>query len=105
MSNQLTLEREAKKLYHKNDPDTSKDAAIKTLKKLGEQQREVLDAIRKYYSTGDFTAKELAMRMARNQLSDYRYYYYLVQRRLNELADYIERTGGRRNGCAVWRLK
>lgn len=102
---QMTLAEETKRLHHRNDPETSVAAAKKTVPKLGEQRQEVLDAIRKHYRTGDFTSKELAVAMARNQTRQYAQYYYFVSRRLNELADYIKRTGEIRNNCCVWRLK
>jgi hypothetical protein len=99
------FDQEVKKLHHADDPETSKVATRKTVKKLHAQQQEVLNAIWEHYRNSDFTAKELAMTMARNFTRNYQYYYYMVSRRLGELGDNIERTGEARDGCSVWRLK
>lgn len=48
----------------------------------------------------EFTPKEIIK-------WDDRFSYYVIQRRLSGLhrKGLIERTGGKRDGCAVWRLK
>ena len=85
-------------LAHKDDPQTSLDAAEKMLKSggLARQQRCVLECIRSS-NFEDFTALELAEGV-KNE------WYYVIQRRLHELPQ-IKTTGEKRDGCCVWRLK
>ena len=84
---------------HKNDPDTSRQAAQKINKKLNRAQKMVMAWIREYCRDhSDFTPKEVAGGV--NKI------YYDIQRRKNELANklYIVKTGEERRGCEVWRL-
>lgn len=93
------------KLCRRNDPQTSKDAAEKMVKsgKLARQERLVLvtieDVCEALYKK-DFTAKEIVR-------WNNRFDYYTIQRRLSGLHNKgkIERTGEKRDGCCVWRLK
>ena len=101
---------ETKLLCHKNDPETSHEAAKKMVEsgKLNKQQKEVSDMIIHYHNRfmgriKDFTAKELAEWTGQSPIYPL-LTYYVIQRRLHELTG-IERTGEKRNGCAVWRLK
>ena len=109
---------ETKLLCHKDDPDTSRQAAQKMIEKgaLNKQEAEVLNTIKRYLNTqtwrNDFTAKELKCMYLD---------YYVAQRRLSGLYNKgkIERIAEddttwskgcgkklkRRNNCAVWRLK
>lgn len=91
---------ETKLLTHKRDPDTSREAAQKMIKKLSDKQRYVLRLIRAYCKNhADFTPKEVA--------GGINTVYFDIQRRKNELANNlkIEKTGEERGGCEVWRLK
>ena len=97
---QLTFCHEVQRLYHKNDPVTSKRAAVKALMNgaLIRQQEFVWQAIQKH-GNPDFTARELSQRANID--------YYVIQRRLNEIEykGFIERTGEVRNDGMVWRIK
>jgi len=91
-------------LAHRNDPQTSYDAAEKMVKSgaLNRQEERVLDAIKCYVCHSckyNFTAKDI---FASSTFS-----YYTIQRRLSGLhhKGKIERTGEKRDGCCVWRLK
>jgi len=93
----------AKTLAHKGDPQTSLEAADKMVKsgKLSRQEDLVLRYIKGWNETvnaNKFTAKNLAFCGID---------YYVVQRRLSGLHNKgkIERTGEKRDGCCVWRLK
>jgi len=93
-------------LSHTNDPQTSFDAAGRMIKagKINRQENRVLQAIKIYQNHlhyKDFTARELA-KAASSWLD-----YYTIQRRLSGLRNKgkIERTGEKRDGCCVWRLK
>ncbi len=101
---------ELKTLFHKRDPETSKEAAEKMVKsgKLNRQEREVYNDIRRYIidcNCTDFTAKELAIwcPWVRSRPNNA---YYIIQRRLSGLKNKgkIERTGGKRDGCCIWKL-
>jgi len=96
---QLSLEHEYKKLHHRADPPTSREAAVKMVVsgELNRQQKAVLEIIRKWPHK-DFTAYELAGGI--NPL------YFVIERRKNELEDkgFIKKTGQRRGGREVWRL-
>lgn len=104
----MKAQAEANKLCHRNDPETSREAAKKMVKsgKIQGQERLVYFIIQRYkntftkYHQFDFTAKELVNHT-------YTLNYFQIQRRLSGLhrKGYIERTGEKRNGCAVWRLK
>lgn len=101
-------------LAHKTDPDTSRDAAEKMVEsgKLSDQEYEVYLAIKKYYKSTNFTAKELSKKSGLN--------YWAIQRRLSGLKNkkkikrvyYREYTSPqtfvlqleKRDGCCVWRL-
>jgi len=94
-------------LSHTNDPETSKEAAVKMVKSgaLSREEKEVLNAIKLHLSwrkqfdeSEDFTAKEVHYYRGLN--------YYKIQRRLSGLRNKgkIERTGDKRDGCCVWRL-
>lgn len=103
----VATQRAVDKLCRKSDPETSRGAAEKMVKSgaLSRQEEQVLAAIQlrlsfKPYTWKDnFTAKELATTSVIN--------YYTIQRRLSGLhnKDKIERTGEKRDGCMVWRLK
>lgn len=92
--------REGKALAHTNDPETSKIAADKLVKSgaLNRQEQRVLGYALTYLGN-DFTAKELS------EWSDFD--YFTIQRRLSGLHNKgkIERTGGKRGGCMIWRIK
>lgn len=111
---QLTLPYQ---LAHRDDPQTSYEAAEKLVKlgKLTKQEQQVLNGIKSFLKEfrfmSDFTAKELKV-----------FYldYYVTQRRLSGLRNkgkidrlntkggiYIEGKGQelmKRDNCAVWRL-
>ena len=90
---------ETKLICHKTNPDTSRQAAQTTIKKLTDKQKYVFRIIRNYCQNHiDFTPKEVACGI--NTL------YFDIQRRKNELAlkGWIAKTGEERNGCEVWRL-
>lgn len=98
-------------LSHTNDPQTSYDAADKLIKSgaLNRQENEVLGAARHYYNRLgriDFTARELANWTEQSPIHNH-LTYHLIQRRLSGLHNKskIERTGEKRNGCMVWRIK
>ena len=91
-------------LAHRDDPITSYEAADRMVKSgaLNRQEERVLDAIKCYKCSTwkeDFTAKELSNISSIN--------YYTIQRRLSGLHNKgkIERTGEKRDGCCVWKLK
>lgn len=95
----------ARLLSHRDDPETSKDAAVKMVKsgKLSEQERGVLaeiESISYWYKWDNFTAKEFGDQSIL-------YDYHTIQRRLSGLRrkGKIERIGEKRDGCCVWRLK
>jgi len=98
-------------LAHRDDPQTSYAAADKLIKsgKLRQQEQEVYDEIDwqlAVYKKSDFTAKEIADKWSLIS-GNYNEKYYTIQRRLSGLhvKGLIERTGEKRNGCMVWRLK
>ena len=92
-------------IAHRDDPITSYEAGDRMIKSgaLNRQEKQVLGAIRttpgSAMSSFDFTAKEVS------EISGYN--YWMIQRRLSGLyhKGKIERTGERRDGCCVWRLK
>ena len=92
---------QTKTMCHRNDPETSRQAAQKIVESnvLQNQEYSVMVGIIVYFKNKDFTAKELANK----DIID----YHTIQRRLSGLhrKGYIERTGEKRNGCAVWRMK
>jgi hypothetical protein len=92
---------ETKLLSHRDDPETSKEAAQKMIEsgKLSYQEDWVMQGILQLTEwVDDFTAKELCVSGIK---------YHVIQRRLSGLhrKGKIERTGQKRNGCAVWKLK
>jgi len=91
---------ELKTLFHKSDPETSREAAEQMVKsgKLTEQENFIHYVIEVHRGHKSFTAKELAKDSGED--------YYIIQRRLSGLhrKGKIERTGEKRNGCCVWRL-
>lgn len=110
---------ELKTLFHKTDPETSREAAEKMVKsgELNRQEKEVHKAIVKFFSVPDrpFTARGLAF------VSNID--YFLIQRRLSGLhnkgkVERIQATDKgkllfnkkgkpiyeKRDGCCVWRL-
>ena len=98
---------ETKTLFHRNDPETSEAAADKMIKSgaLSKQENEIYNDITRYVidcAHKDFTAKELALWLIGNHIKT----YFTIQRRLSGLHNKgkIERTGEKRDGCAVWRL-
>lgn len=101
---------EVKKLCHRDDPETSHEAAKKMIEsgELNRQEERVWDAIKSYINFNkqvkdviitDFTPKEICEIIKIG--------YHVIQRRLSGLhrKGKIERTGQKRNGCAVWKLK
>jgi len=91
--NQLALSFAATRA-RRTDPDTSREAAKNAATRKSEEER---IAIRKALDgclTG-LTPREIAARTCID--------YIEVQRRISECAG-IERTGDRRDGCAVWRV-
>lgn len=104
-----TREFAAKKLYRRDDPETSREAAEKMVKsgELNRQENEVLSIIK--IAVGEskdyfnFTTKEIARKMLK-----YPYYqaYDICRKRFSSLRDKdkIEQTGKQREGCRVWRL-
>lgn len=90
-------------IAHRDDPITSYEAGDKMLRsgKLQKQENEVLELIKHFvnWCKPTFTAKELS--------NNGFYGYFIIQRRLSGLhrKGKIERTGEKRRGCAVWRLK
>jgi hypothetical protein len=89
-------------IAHRSDPATSYEAGEKMIKsgELMKQQREVFEAIKrsqKDFGHNDFTARELSRWSGID--------YFVIQRRLHELGGLIERTGEKREGCCVWRLR
>ena len=106
---------ELKTLFHRQDPQTSKDAAERMVKSgtLSRQEDTVLRAINDYLypdemmeifcdgeNRKDFTAKQIA------GWTHLKIDYYVIQRRLSGLHNKgkIERTGEKRDKCMVWRL-
>jgi len=92
-------------LAHTNDPLTSFDAADKMVESgaLARQERLVLVAIQdvcRALGRTDFTPKEIVK-------WNTRFDYHTIQRRLSGLRNKgkIERTGEKRGGCCVWKLK
>lgn len=109
---------DAKTLFHKADPDTSKEAAEDMVKsgRLSRQERLVLITIEDVCAAlgkKDFTPKEIVR-------WDSRFSYHIIQRRLSGLHNKgkIERiqiegikthpAGNpvykKRDGCCVWRI-
>jgi predicted HTH transcriptional regulator len=88
-------------IAHRNDPVTSYEAGQKMIDSdvLQNQEYAVMVGIIAYFSDTTFTAKELANKGITS--------YYTIQRRLSGLhrKGKIDRTGEKRNGCAVWKLK
>lgn len=101
-------------LSHTKDPVTSYAAADKLVKsgKINRQENRVLQAIKIYVrhlGYKDFTARELAKATSKESAKGTSTWldYFVIQRRLSGLRNKgrIERTGERRNGCMVWRIK
>lgn len=100
-------------LAHRDDPQTSYDAAEKMVKSgaLAKQEREVYGAIRTMLGSAmqsfDFTTKDIASQMAANELHTYFKFYDTCRRRFSGLHNKgkIERTGEKREGCMIWKLK
>ncbi len=99
----------AQKLARTENPQTSKDAAEKMVKsgELNRQEKRVYDAITRYsmcHSIKEFTTKNVAIWMLP---MPYYKAYDICRKRFSGLRDKgkIELTGGRRDGCQVWRLK
>lgn len=90
-------------LFHKSDPETSREAAEKMVRsgKLAQQETMVYIAIKDCLASmtfNTFTARNVALWSGIN--------YYTIQRRLSGLyrKGKIERTGEKRDGCCVWSL-
>ena len=98
-------------LARDTDPITSHEAADKMVKsgKLQKREIQVLEHIRQYYRKyrTDFTAKELGRFVYKDPFFYEILDYYTIQRRLSGLRTKgkIERTGEKRDGCCIWRLK
>jgi len=98
---------------HRDDPDTSFDAA-KTLVASGEltkQETEVWNWGRKFQTTAGITPKELASKLQSKHYGNYHAVYHKIQRRLSglEQKSKVERflVGDKqlvRNKSGVWRF-
>lgn len=99
-------------LCHKNDPQTSYDAAERMIKSgaLGRQEQEVYGAIRTTPGSAmqsfDFTTKDIALQMS-DESFPYWKCYDTCRRRFSGLHNKgkIERTGEKRDGCMIWKLR
>lgn len=105
---QLTLQYP---LSHSKDPITSHKAAEKVVKSgmFHYSVEEVRKAIKRYCNvmmTPDFTAKEVAEFISREDRVDYFKLYIVLQKRKSILKHecFIKETELERDGCAVWRL-
>ena len=99
-------------LARKENPQTSKEAAVKMVKSgaLNRQEEMVYNAIKNYSSHvvtlkeyEDFTTKDIVRWLCGNLYKA----YDICRKRFSGLENKgkIELTGGRRDGCQVWRLK
>jgi len=96
---------ETKLITHNRDPDTSRRAAQTMIEtgKLQKQESMVLSQIKIYLRRCHktvFTARDVStFSLSWDN-------YFVIQRRLSGLhrKGKIERTGKKRDGCAVWRL-
>ncbi len=93
-------------LARKENPQTSKDAAEKMVNSgaLNQQQKNVYEAILRWTKYCDtFTTKDIASCIS---WCTYDKAYDICRKRFSGLRDKgkIELTGGRRDGCQVWRL-
>jgi len=104
---------ETKTLYHRSDPETSREVAEKMVEsgKLAEQEALVLRAIESTPGSSmksfNFTAKELTQwTMSSGKWISRKLGYFIIQRRLSGLREKgkIRRTGEKRDGCCVWEL-
>jgi len=99
-------------LARKENPQTSKDAAEKMVKSgaLNRQEKWIYNLIMKYVNSHPlerdktFTTKDIA---GWTRAYAYDKAYDICRKRFSGLRDKgkIELTGGRRDGCRVWRLK
>ncbi len=100
-------------LARKENPQTSKDAAVKLVRsgELNRQEQVVYGAIESYTSHAthnskykDFTTKDIA-----RWITNYSYgkAYDICRKRFSglQMKGKIELTGDRRDGCRVFRLK
>jgi len=98
-------------LAHRNDPDTSFEAADKMVKsgKFQYSVNKVREAIKRYQRVmmrPDFNAKELALFISDEEQIDYFRLYYVIEKRLSvlEKENMIKRTNLERNNCQVWQI-
>ena len=106
----------AKTLARSEDPETSKDAAIKMVESgvLNQQEQEVYKAIVEYVEKNThvcnpkgFTTKSIAISMSEfRRYADYYKWYDICRKRFSGLENKgkIKLTGARRDGCRVWRI-
>lgn len=92
---------------HRNDPQTSYDAAERAQVSAAWWREKILDTLKKY--PNGLTAKELSPVMKRDfhhELTgwDTNAIYHAIQRRVNEIFG-IERTSYVRNGASVMSIK
>lgn len=103
------MKAQAEVLCHAKDPETSREAAEKMIEsgKLARQEKMIYNEIIRYNEAWwkDFTTKDIAKWMA--YLMGYDKAYDICRKRFSGLKNKgkIERTGGKREGCCVWRLK
>ena len=95
-------------LARKEDPQTSKDAAKKMVESgaLSRQEQMVYKTIKYYieiHSHKDFTTKDIATWI---MSMSYHKAYDICRKRFSGLANKgkIKLTGGRRDGCRVWKI-
>ena len=105
--NQLTL---PYPLSHTNDPLTSFKSAEEIVKSgiFHYSVEQVRDAIKRYCNVFglDFTAKEVAEFISKEDEIDYYKLYITIQKRKSILknAAFIKETDREREGCTVWEL-
>lgn len=108
---QLSLEKQYRALSHRADPLTSFKAAERVQKsgKFQYSVNQVRQAIIKYQKAmrrPDFTAKELAAFISKEEQIDYFRIYYVIEKRLSVLKDeyLIKQTNLEREDCQVWQI-
>lgn len=106
---ELTIYKSPHTLCRRSDPLTSYEAAKKASKKLPKQAREVLFHIKTYVNCVEstFTTKDIGRFMADGNNQEYHLNYGICRRRFSDLheAKEIELTGGKKEGCNVYKLK
>ena len=109
----MKAQAEINKLCHRDDSDTSFDAAEKLVAsgELNRQETEVWRWGREHQTVAGITPKELASKVASKGGGSYHPIYYEIQRRLSGLEQkskairfLINGTQLVREGCGVWRF-